>query len=81
VAVAEKTEQRVGHKNEPGDRGEQDQCEKVLRVTVNHQAHIAQRSGNQSAAQEATRACKTAVSSAHIFYCHRPAASSAIEST
>jgi hypothetical protein len=41
VAVAEKTEQRVGHKNEPGDRGEQDQCEKVLRVTVNHQAHIA----------------------------------------
>jgi hypothetical protein len=50
VAIAEEAEKRVGDKNDPGDRGEQNQCEKVVRVTVNHEDHIKQRGGNQGAA-------------------------------
>ena len=49
VAIMEKTEQRVGDKNEPNDRGEQNQGEKVVHVTVSHEAHIEQRTGNQGA--------------------------------
>lgn len=67
VAITEKTEQRVGDKNEPSDRGEQNQCEKVVRVTISHEAHIEQRTGNQGTAYESTRECKTAKSSAHAL--------------
>lgn len=55
AAIPEETEQRVGDKNEPSDRREQNQCEKVVRVTVSHEAHIKQRAGNQGAAYESTR--------------------------
>jgi len=47
LAIAVETEQRVGNKNEPSDRGEQNQCEKVVRVTVSHEAEIDHRTGNQ----------------------------------
>jgi hypothetical protein len=47
VAIVEETEQRVGDKNDPSDRGEQNQCEKVVRVTVSHEAEIDHRTGNQ----------------------------------
>jgi hypothetical protein len=67
VAIVEETEQRVGDKNDPSDRGEQNQCEKVVRVTVSHETHIEQRSGNQNAAYESTGECKTAESSAHAL--------------
>jgi hypothetical protein len=50
VAIAQETEQRVGHENEPSDRGEQNQCEKVVGVTVSHEVHIEQRAGNQGGA-------------------------------
>jgi len=40
VAIAEETEKRVGDKNEPSDRGEQNQSEKVVHVTVSHEVHI-----------------------------------------
>ena len=64
LAIAEETEQRVGDKNEPSDRGEQNQCEKLGRATVSHEGHIAQRTGNQEAAYQSTHQCKTADSSA-----------------
>ena len=67
VAITEKTEQRVGDKNEPSDRGEQNQCEKVVRVTVSHETHIEQRTGNHGATYESTRDCKTADFSAHVL--------------
>ncbi len=60
IAITEKTEQRIGHKNEPGHRGELNQCEKVVSVTVSHEDPIDQRSGNQGAAYGSTRKCKTA---------------------
>jgi len=66
-AIAEETDQRVGDKNESSDRGEQNQCEKVVHVTVSHEAHIKQRAGNQGAAYESTRECKTAASSSHAL--------------
>jgi hypothetical protein len=47
VAIAKETEQRVGNKNDPSDRGEQNQCEKVVCVTLSHEAHIEHRTGNQ----------------------------------
>ena len=47
LAIAEETEQRVGDKNESSDRGEQNQCEKVVGVTVSHQVEIDHRTGNQ----------------------------------
>jgi len=40
VAIAEETEKRVCDKNEPGDRGEQNHCEKVVCVTFGHEVHI-----------------------------------------
>ena len=67
VAIAKETEQRVADKNEPSDRGEHNQCEKVVGVTVSHEAHIEQRSGNQDAAYESTGECKTAESSARAL--------------
>ena len=47
LAIAEETEQRIGNKNESSYRGEQNHCEKVVGVTVSHEVHIEQRSGNQ----------------------------------
>jgi len=47
LAIAEETEQRIGNKNESSNRGEQNQCEKVVRVTLSHEAHIEHRTGNQ----------------------------------
>jgi hypothetical protein len=47
LAIAEETVQRVGDKNEPSHRGEQNQCEKVVGVTVSNQAEIDHRTGNQ----------------------------------
>jgi hypothetical protein len=47
LAIAVETEQRVGDKNEPSDWGEQNQCEKVVGVTLSHEAHIEHRTGNQ----------------------------------
>jgi len=47
VAIAEEAKQRVGHKNEPSDRGEQNQCEKVIRATFSHEAEVQDRTGNQ----------------------------------
>jgi len=49
-AIAEETEQRVGHKKEPSDWREQNQCEKVVRATVSHEVHIEQRTCNQGGA-------------------------------
>jgi len=64
LAIAEQTEQRVCHKNEPSDRGEQNQCEKVVRAAVSHEVEIKQRSGNQGGAYESTPESKTAEPSA-----------------
>ena len=64
LAIAEDTEQRVSHKNKPSNRGEQNQYEKVVRVSLSHEVHIQQRTGNQEAAYESTGDCKTAESSA-----------------
>lgn len=50
VAVAEETEKRVSDKNEPSDRGEQNQCEKMVRVAVGYEGYVTQRGGNQGAA-------------------------------
>ncbi len=50
VAVAVETEQRIGNQDEPGYRGEQKQCEKVVRVTVRHETSIKQRTGYHGAA-------------------------------
>jgi hypothetical protein len=47
LAIAKETEQRVGHKNEPSDWGEQNQCQKVVGVTLSHEVEIEQRTGNQ----------------------------------
>ena len=47
LAIAEETEQRVGKENDPSDRGEQNQCEKVVGVTLSHEAHVEHRPGNQ----------------------------------
>ena len=81
VAAADETEQRVGHKNEPSDRGEQNQYEKLERAPFGHEAHIEHRTGNQYAAYEATYECISADSgcvlvSSHSFcsaviYCNR----------
>jgi hypothetical protein len=60
LAIAEETEQRVGDKNEPSDRGEQNQCQQVIRATVSHKVEIKQRSGNQGGAYESTREGETA---------------------
>jgi len=46
-AIAKETEQRVGDKNEPSEWGEQNQCEKLGRATVSHEAEIDHRTGNQ----------------------------------
>ena len=67
LAIAVETEQRVGDKNESSDRGEQNQYEKVVRVTLSHQAHIEHRTGNQEAAYESTREGKTSESSAIVL--------------
>ena len=66
LAVAEETEQRVGYKNDPSDRGEQNQYEKVVRITFNHEVHIEHRTGNQEAAYDSTRECKTSESSVFL---------------
>jgi hypothetical protein len=50
LAIADKTEQRVGDKNETSERGEQNQYEKVVHVTLSHEAEIDQRTGNEYAA-------------------------------
>jgi len=71
VAIAEETEQRVGHKNEPSDWGEQNQCEKVVRATVSHKVEVKQRSGNQGGAYESTRECKTADSGCAVIWLRR----------
>jgi hypothetical protein len=55
VAITEETEKRVGDKNEPTDRGEQNQCRKVVRVTVSHEAHMKQGARNKGAAYKSTR--------------------------
>jgi hypothetical protein len=47
LAIAKETEQRIGNKNESSDRGEQNQCEKVVGVTLSHEVEIEQRTGNQ----------------------------------
>jgi len=47
LAIAKETEQRVGYKSEPSDWGEQNQYEKVVHVTLNHEVEIEQRTGNQ----------------------------------
>jgi hypothetical protein len=47
LPITEETEQRVGNKNEPSDRGEQNQGEKVVGATFSHEAEIEHRSGNQ----------------------------------
>ena len=47
LAIAEETEQRVGDKNEPSDRGEQNQYEKLGRATISHEVEIDQRTGSQ----------------------------------
>ena len=47
IAIAEETEQRISHKNDPSERGEENQCEKVVGVTLSHEAHIEHRTGNQ----------------------------------
>jgi len=47
LAIADETEQRVGGKNDPSDRGEQNQYEKLGRATVSHEAEIDHRTGNQ----------------------------------
>ena len=47
LAIAKEAEQRVGDKNEPSDRGEQNQYEKLGRATVSHEGHIEHRTGNQ----------------------------------
>ena len=67
VAIAEETEKRIGDKNDPSNRCEQNQCEKVVRVSVCHEAHIKQRGGNQGATYKSTPGCKTSESLAHAF--------------
>jgi hypothetical protein len=55
LAIAIETEKRVGHEKEPSDWSEENQYEKVVRVTLSHEVHIEQRTGNQGGAYESTR--------------------------
>jgi len=66
-AIAKETEQRVGDKNESSNRGEQNQCEKVVGVTVSHEVEIEQRTGNQDGAYESTYERISADSSANAL--------------
>ena len=59
LAVAEETEQRVGYKKDPSNRGEHNQYEKVVGVALSHEVHIEHRTGNQEAAYDSTRECIT----------------------
>lgn len=52
VAITEETEQQANRKDGPSDQGKQNQCEKVVSVTVSHEAHTEQRTGNQGTAYE-----------------------------
>jgi len=67
LAIAKETEQRVGDKNETSERGEQNQYEKVVHVTLSHEVHIEQRTGNQEAAYDSTREGKASDSSARAL--------------
>jgi hypothetical protein len=67
LAVAEETEQRVCNKNEPSDRGKENQYEKLGRATVSHKVEIKQRSGNQSGAYQSTGEGKTANSGCAVI--------------
>jgi hypothetical protein len=67
LAIAEETEQRIGNKNDPSDRGEQNQCEKVVGVTLSHEVEIEQRTGNQDGAYESTYERISADSSARAL--------------
>jgi hypothetical protein len=70
LAIAEETEQRVGDKNEPSDRGEENQCEKVIRAAVSHKVEIKQRSGNQGGAYQSTCEGKAAYSGCAVISSH-----------
>ena len=67
LAIAKETEQRIGDKNESSNRGEQNQCEKVVGVTVSHEVEIEQRTGNQDGAYESTYERISADSSANAL--------------
>ena len=67
LAIAKETEQRIGDKNEPSEWGEQNQYEKVVHVTLSHEVHIEQRTGNQDGAYESTYERISADSSARAL--------------
>jgi len=72
LAIAEEAKERVGNKNKPSDRSEENQCEKVVRATVSHEVEIKQRTGNQGGAYESTPERKTADSGCVVtcLRCH-----------
>ena len=72
LAIAVEREQGVGDKNEPSDRGEENQCEEEIGATFSHKIEIKEWSGNQSGAYQSTGEGKTADSSCAVIYlrCH-----------
>ena len=71
IAIAEDTEQRIGDKNEPSDRGEQNQYKKVVHVTLSYEVHIEQRTGNQEGAYDSAREGKTSDSGCAVIRLRR----------
>ena len=67
IAVAKEAEKGVGDEDEPCDRRQQNQREKVIGIAVCHGARMEQRGGYQRAAYGATGECTTADSRAHAL--------------
>jgi hypothetical protein len=72
LAIAVETEQGVGDKNEPSDRGEENQCEEEIGATFGHKIEIKEWGGNQSGAYQSTGDGKTADSGCAVISLHSP---------